>query len=210
LWILKRNAAGLLLALVPAVAAAQTPADNLHQLLQLFDRVAYRIVEQLPRDSATAIFVRPPANGRLEERFFFSRLVTILSDTLPVPVLVEPVDSLTTLALTYQLHRCEIVYRPSPHQRFLRRTSWQRDANIFVEVSAYNLATRQVRFQKIWEETATDSLDKKYLPGLEASNLPFTLGRWESARDGFHWLEAALITSATGIIVYLFYSLRSR
>lgn len=179
-------------------------------ILQLFDHAACRVAEQLPHDGITAIFVSAPSSGQPEERFFYSRLVTILSDTFSAPVVVAPVDSLTTLALTYRLHRCEIVYRPLSDQRFLRRTRWQRTASVFLEVGAHNLATRGFHFQKIWHETAADTLDEKSLQQLEDPTLSFTSGRRERNENGFHWLEAALITSATGVIVYLFYSLRSR
>jgi hypothetical protein len=195
---------GVLL-LVPLVAMAQMPVDNLQAFLQLFDRVAYRVADQIRRDDASAIVVKMPSNPRPEERFFYSRLVTILSDTLSLPILIEPLDSLTTMALTYQLHRCEIVYRPWPGQRVAQRL-----ANVFVEISAYNPATRQIHFQQLWQETATDTLEQKDFSRLENPNLPFTLGRREKAEHEFRWLEAALITSATGIIIYLFYSLRSR
>ena len=192
-------------------AAAQPPADNLHQLLHLFDRVAYRVAAQLPHDRGVAIFVKPPANGRPEERFFFNRLVSTLTDSLSLPMVAEPVDSAATLAVTFNIEKCEIVYRPAPKRGFLRRTLWQRHAGVFVEVSAYDLATRKVRFQKILEENSTDTLSKKTLPALEDQNLPFTVGRWEEGTgEGVQWLEVALITAASGIIVYLFYSLRSR
>ncbi|MDZ7345097.1 MAG: hypothetical protein ONA90_11360 [candidate division KSB1 bacterium] len=201
-----------LLTILSGPLAAQPPADNLHQLLHLFDRVAYRLAEQLPDDRIAAIFVKPPpADGRLEERFFFNRLVSVLSDSFSLPIVAEPVDSATTLAIAFNIQLCEILYRPAPKRGFLRRPLWQRHARVFVELSAYDLTTRKVRVQKILEESSMDIVSQKSLPVLEDSNLPFTVGRWKQENGAsLHWMEAALITAASGVIVYLFYSLRSR
>jgi hypothetical protein len=108
------------------------------------------------------------------------------------------------------LHRCEIVYRPLPRRRFWQEARWQRSANVIVELGAQNASTRQVRFQKIFSESAADTLAKNYLPRLEEQNLPFTIGRRENREENSGWLEPILITSATGVVIYLFYSLRSR
>ncbi len=179
-------------------------------LLQLFNRVAYRVAGQISRDGGVGIWVRPPANERPEERFFFSRLVTVLSDTLSSPIFTEPVDSLQTLALTYRLSHCELVYRPVSGRHSPGGSQWQRTASVLVEIGARDAMSRQVRFQKIWEESAVDTVAEKSLARLEDADLPFTVGKWERPASGFRWLEPALITSATGVIVYLFYALRSR
>jgi hypothetical protein len=200
----------LLLALASFAALAQTPENNLQAVLQLFDRVAYRVAESMSHDGAAAIWVKAPANLKPEERFFFSRLTTVLSDSLQWRVFADPVDSLQTTALIYQLHRCEIIYRPLPRRRFWRKSRWQRSANIIVELGAQNASTRQIVFQKIFEESAADTLAENSLRSLEDQNLAFTIGRRESREQGSRWLEAALITSATGAVIYLFYSLRSR
>ncbi len=206
LWFSKRNIAVSFLALAPLVSNTQTPPDNLRVFLQLFDRVAYRVAEEIARDGGAAIWVQPPANERPEERFFFSRLVTILSDTLSAPIFTEPVDSLQSLALRYRLSRCEVVYRPVSG----RRSPWQRTASVLIELGGREAKTRQVHFQKIWAESAVDTVAEKSLASLEETSLPFTVGKWERPARKFRWLEPALITSATGVVVYLFFALRSR
>jgi hypothetical protein len=206
LWISRRNLAILLLTLAPLVGNAQTPADNLRVFLQLFDRVAYQVAEQFARDGGAGIWVQPPANERPEERFFFSRLVTILGDTLPAPIFAEPQDSLQSLALRYRLSRCEIVYHPVSG----RGSRWQRTASVLIEIGGSAAKTRQVRFQKIWAESAVDTVAEKSLANLEEASLPFTVGKWERPARQLRWLEPALITSATGVVVYLFFALRSR
>jgi hypothetical protein len=206
LWISRRNWATLLFTFAPLLGNAQTPPDNLHVLLQLFDRVAYRVAEQIARDGSTAIWVQPPANERPEERFFFSRLVTILNDTLPAPIFTEPADSLQNFVLRYGLSRCELVYRPVSG----RRSQWQRVASILIEIGGREAVSRQVRLQKIWAESAVDTVAEKSLASLEDAALPFTVGKWQRPPRGFRWLEPVLITSATGVVVYLFYALRSR
>ncbi len=206
LWFSKRNIAVLVFTLAPLLGNAQTPPDNLRVLLQLFDRVAHRVAEEIARDGGAAIWVQPPANERPEERFFFSRLVTILGDTLPAPIFTEPADSLQGLALHYRLSRCELVYRPVSG----RRKPWQRTASVLIEIGGRAAKTRQVRFQKIWMESAVDTVAEKSVASLEEASLPFTVGKWESPAHKFRWLEPALITSATGVVVYLFFALRSR
>jgi hypothetical protein len=206
LWFSKRNIAVLLFTFAPLLGNAQTPPDNLRVFLQLFDRVAHRVAEEIARDRGAAIWVQPPAHERPEERFFFSRLITILGDTRSAPIFAEPADSLQSLTLRYRLSRCEMVYRPVPG----RGSRWQRTANVLIEIGGREAKTRQVRFQKIWAESAVDTVAEKSLVSLEEAGLPFTVGKWERPGRKFRWLEPALITSATGVVVYLFFALRSR
>ncbi|GEM_PF-2129202 len=208
------------MALLPFSISAQTPADNLQTILRLFDHVAIRVGEEIARQPQPAVWMQWAPDAKPEERFFSSRLVTVLKDSLRLAVFVPlfgaskdgagPVDSLRATALTYQLTRCEIVYRKLPRRRFWLGAEWQRTANIAVEAGAQNAATRQINFQKIFSESATDTLAGKALPRLEEASLPFTIGRREEAAAGFRWLEPVLIASATGVVVYLFYALRSR
>jgi hypothetical protein len=210
----------LAIMLLPVAAAAQTPADNLQTILRLFDRVAMQVGEEISRQGHPAVWVQSALNAKPEERFFAARLVMVLKDSLRLAVFVPlfgtpkggaaPVDSLGATALTYQLTRCEIVYRKLPRRRFWLGAEWQRTANIAVEAGAQNAATRQINFQKFFSESATDTLAGKVLPHLEEASLPFTIGRREEAAAGFRWLEPVLIASATGVVVYLFYALRSR
>jgi hypothetical protein len=206
----KKNFAALLLMFMPVVVAAQTPANNLQFTLQLFDRIALRAANEISGDGGTAIWVKPPASAKPEERFLFSRLVTILNDSLHLPVFTDPADTLRTQALTYRLPRCEIIYQALPRRRFWQRARWRRLAKVMIEIGSRETATGQVYFQKIFEESRTDTLAEKTLPGLEDQNFPFTIGRKENRESGSRWLEPVLITSATGVVVYLFYSLRSR
>jgi len=206
LWFSKRNLAVLLFTLVPLSGYTQTPADNLHLFLQIFDRVALRVAEEIARDGGAALWVQPPADEPPEERFFFSRLVTILGDTLAAPIFAEPADSLQSLGLRYRLSGCEVVYRPVSG----RGSRWQRTASVVIELGGREAKTRQVRFQKIWAESAVDTVAEKALASLEEASLPFTIGKWEKPARQFRWLEPALITSATGVVVYLFFALRSR
>jgi hypothetical protein len=206
LWISRRNLTILLLVLAPLTGSAQTPPDNLRVFLQLFDRVAHRVAGEIARDGGAGIWVQPPANERPEERFFFSRLVTILRDTLSAPIFTEPADSLQSLALRYRLSRCELIYRPVSG----RHRPWQRTVRVLIELGGREAKTRQVRFQEIWAESAVDTVAEKSLASLEEPGLPFTVGKWERPGRKFRWLEPALITSATGVVVYLFFALRSR
>jgi hypothetical protein len=200
----------LLIALLPLSAAAQTPANNLQTLLRLCDRVAIRVGEEILRRDQPAVWIQSAPDAKPEERFFSSRLVTVLKDSLQLAVFTEPVDSLRTTALTYHLARCEVVYRKLPDRRFWQNSRWQRTANIIVEAGAENAATRQIDFQKFFAESAADTVPGKFLSRLEEASLPFTIGRREEPPEGFRWLEPVLIASATGAVVYLFYALRSR
>ena len=201
---------GLILAVAPLAASAQTPANNLQTILRLFDHVAIRVGEEISRHDHPAVWMQPAPNAKPEERFFSSRLVTVLQDSLRLTIFTEPIDSFRMAALTHQLVRCEIVYQKLPARRFWQKGRWQRTASIVVEAGAQNAATRQIAFQKIFAESVADTLPGKFLPRLEEASLPFTIGRREEPQEGFRWLEPVLITSATGAVIYLFYALRSR
>jgi hypothetical protein len=200
----------LSIAALPGAVVAQTPVNNLQTILQLFDRVAMRVGEEISRQDYSAVRVQSALNAKPEERFFAARLTAVFKDSLRLTVLAAPVDSFRTTVLTYQLSRCEIVYRKLPHRRFRRSVRRLRTANIFVEVVAQNAATRRIEFQKFFTESVTDTLTEKILPLLEEASLPFTIGRNEEPPKGLRWLEPVLITSATGAVIYLFYALRSR
>jgi hypothetical protein len=198
------------LVLVADVMFAQTPRTNLEMILRLFDRAATHAAAEISRHGESAVWIKSPAEAKPEEQFFASRLVTVFTDSLRWPVFGEPVDSLKTMILTYRLTRCEIVYQPLPRWRFWQKARWQRTANVIVELGAQNAWTRQIGFQRIFSESATDTLAKKILPRFEDKNFPFTIGRRENREESSGWLEPILITSATGVVIYLFYSLRSR
>lgn len=200
----------LLSALLPNLVFAQPPAKNLQIILPLFDRLASRVGAELALAEPRAVWLQPPANAKPEERFLSSRLVTVLKDSLRLAIFAEPVAALRMTAITPQLSRCEIVYRKLPRRRFWQKAHWQRAAHVVVEVSALNPATRQIDFQKIFSESLVDTVEGKFLSRLEDTSLPFTIGRKEEIAGGPGWLEPVLITSATGAVVYLFYSLRSR
>lgn len=197
-------------AMLAVAAMAQTPSTNLQMLLPLFDRVAGRVGEELSRPEPTAVWLQQSTNAKPEERFFSSRLITVLKDSLRFAVFAEPVATLKMAALTAQLTRCEIVYRKLPRRRFWQKARWQRAAHVVVEAEAQNPATRQIDFQKIFAESRADTVAGKFLSRLQDASLPFTGGRKEESENGPHWLEPVLITSATGAVVYLFYALRSR
>jgi len=210
LFFLCKPVCGLLATFAPVALLAQPPANNLQMVLPLFDRIASRVGAELSREEQQAIWLQPPSNAKPEERFLSSRLVTVLKDSLRLAVFAEPVTALRMTAITPQLARCEIVYRQLPRRRFWQKAHWQRAAHVVVEVSALNPATRQIDFQKIYSESLVDTVEGRFLPRLEDTSLPFTIGRKEEIAGGPGWLEPVLITSASGAVVYLFYSLRSR
>ncbi|MDZ7360713.1 MAG: hypothetical protein ONB46_08300 [candidate division KSB1 bacterium] len=200
----------LMLVLAPGVMFAQIPRTNLEMILQLFDRAATHAAAEISRNGESAVWIKSPADAKPEERFLASRLVTVFTDSLRWPVFTEPVDTLNAKILTYRLAHCEIAYRPLPRRRFWQKARWQRTANVLVELGAQNASTRQIGFQKIFSESASDTLATKTLLHLEDQNLLFTIGRRENREESSGWLEPILITSATGVVIYLFYSLRSR
>jgi len=194
----------------PLVAAAQTPLDNLQVLLQLFDRASAQAAEQASRHNISALAVPMPASGKPEERFFYNRLITGFREKARVAILTEPLDSLNTVVLNYRLERCEIIYQPLARRGFWRGQKFQRVAEVRVELGAQQRSTRQIFFQNVLRESQSDTLAENVLPRLEDASLPFTIGKRERGAEGRRWLEPALITSATGVVVYLFYSLRSK
>lgn len=199
-----------LTASLPLAASAQPPESNLQMLLPLFDRVAGHLGKELLRPEQAGVVLPQAANAKPEERFFTSRLVTVLKDSLRFAVFAEPAATLQMAALTTQLARCEIVYRKLPRRRFWQKARWQRTAHAVIAAEAQNPATRQIEFQKIFAESRADTVAEKFLSSLEDASLPFTRGRREESESGTRWLEPLLITSATGAVVYLFYALRSR
>lgn len=200
----------LLLALAPDFVAAQAPASNLQIIQPLLDRIAGHIGNELLRREPLAVWLQPLSNPKPEERFLFSRCVTVFQDSLHWAVFAELVTDRRITAVTPQLTRCEIVYRQLPRRRFWLKARWQRTAYVVVEVNALNPATRQFDFQKIFSESHTDTVAGKFLSRLDDAALPFTVGRREERAEETGWLEPVLIASATGAMIYMFYSLRSR
>ncbi|MFQ5825038.1 MAG: hypothetical protein ACE5JB_13370, partial [bacterium] len=55
-----------------------------------------------------------------------------------------------------------------------------------------------------------DWISSKKIRQLETRNLPFTQGVFLNGKGKSKFLEPIVITGVTGIIIFLFYSLRSR
>lgn len=75
--------------------------------------------------------------------------------------------------------------------------------------------TRSDEGRVVWDEEVkceqSDLVAESQIPAIEGEDFHFTKGRWSSDRfRGSHWKQAALVSGVTGLVVYLFYTIRSR
>jgi len=117
-------------------------------------------------------------------------------------ILIDSPDSLTHPILEYQVEKVQVDYRRSGRKR-IRRT--------LTLALRYSLtgADGQLLLEKACSPSFTDTLDRSYITLVESDVFPETKGQVPEAGWIKRFLEPALLTAATALTVYLFFSLRS-
>lgn len=60
------------------------------------------------------------------------------------------------------------------------------------------------------EKTGSEWIQEDDVPNVENHNIPFTRGKYASRSKSIGLFQPLLVSTAAGVIVYLFYALRSR
>jgi len=193
-------------------ARAQTNASNLETLQRLFAIIALRADSIIDKTGATVVYLEHRSlEAQSPERMLYtslveafarkSRLVYARSDT--------GLKKNEGIAAQFKIIAFELRYRKLPKPGWFRRSPLRREARVAVDFDVRDMQSSRSHFQGALEEKHDDTL-KVSVEKLETPSLPFTAGVWQANENRRSWLEPALLTAATGAIIYAFYSLRSQ
>jgi len=194
-------------------AGAQTETSNWDALQALFAQIAVRLDSIIAATGAQNLVLEHRAvEVQSPERLLYTSLVQAFahnSRNLFAPSDSSEEKKSEGFAVHCKIDALEISYRKLPKPGWFRRAPAQRTVKVAVDFDLRETQTRRIYFQGVLTAICSDTL-KSNVSQLENSALPFTRGAWQKNENRAAWLEPALLTAATGAIVYAFYSLRSQ
>ncbi len=191
---------------------AQTSASNLETLQRLLVKISARADSIIDRAGAQMLTLEHRSlETQSPERMLYTSLVETFAQKSRRVYTHSDTNrqKIAGVAVQFKIVACEVHYRKLRRPGWFRRAPVQRTTKVAVDFDVRNVQSSQSHFQGVLEEGRADTL-KVSTEKLEAPALPFTAGVWQSDENGRSWLEPALLTVATGAIVYAFYSLRSQ
>lgn len=208
----KPNAFIIFLLLLGGMQAAGAQTSNEETLQTLFNRLAVRADSIIGASRVNALVLKHQSlETPAPQRRLYASLVQICSRN--GRVLFAEQDSSTegnnALAVQYQISALEIRYRKLAKPSWFRGARIERTVRVVTDFDLRESFSRRIFFQGELKEAFVDTLKGK-VEKLENAELPFTLGAWQTKESRRSWLEPALLTAATGAMVYAFYSLRSQ
>lgn len=198
-------------------SVAQTKS-NLDIFSDLIDSVLTEILPEIPKEPSTTLFIKNlDANSNISW-FIENRIVHILKslgfhDEIYVgdPDFSNR-DGKTTLRLDYKVLDLKVKYMKREDGGFLGSGSNQINRQITVGLLVRVVKVPEdalILSEERWKNY-NDWINEDQISTVENSNLPFTSGEFKYNKNSKNLLEPLLVTGVTGIIVFLFFSLRSR
>jgi len=187
--------------------AGSSPAvpNNAEQL----DLLVLRAIAQIPACSSAEehdfIISRTP-RGDGVERMVDQRLSEwALAAGSKTVRIVEPGKSgdANAIQLRYSVLAVGSDYTPIYRPDSLRRT-----VSMTIQFTLLN-PDQEIAWAKTISDSLLDSIDADALKQLEECDLPATVGIGPKKTQKWKWLEPALVTAVSAMVVYLFYSYRS-
>lgn len=208
----KLNAFILFLLLLNGVQAVGAQTSSLETLQTLFNRLATRADSIIGATRVNALVLQHQSlEAQSPQRLLYASLVQTCSRN--GRELFAEQDSSTernnALAVRYQISALEVRYRKLSKPSWFRRARVERTVRVVTDFDLRETPASRIFFQGPLEEACVDTL-RGNVERLENAELPFTRGTWQSSESRRSWLEPALLTAATGAMVYAFYSLRSQ
>ncbi|NUO80337.1 hypothetical protein HUU05_09700 [candidate division KSB1 bacterium] len=193
-------------------ACAQTSASNVETLQRLFVKIAVRTDSIIARAGAQMLTLEHRSlETQSPERMLYTSLVETFTQKSRRVYTQSDTNrqNIAGVAVQFKIVACEVHYRKLSKPGWFRRAPVQRKTKIAVDLDLRDVQSSQSHFQGVLEAGRVDTLNVS-TEQLEVPALSFTAGVWQANENGRSWLEPALLTVATGAIVYAFYSLRSQ
>ena len=173
--------------------------EMLHQVLQ---KSLGQVIHYLPKDTPVAVSVHFPGY----EWFMYHRFVEILADSgYSVSQNVNDPAGRSTL-LEVGVEEFGVDYMPVKRGSIFRARRILRHAKGTFSFRITDGSTEQIIRAT---EQVSDTIPYKKREQVENRALPFTLGDVPEGSITDRYLGPAVIITATGIVVYLFFSIRS-
>jgi len=89
-------------------------------------------------------------------------------------------------------------------------THLRRKAAVKMAVILSRVRSGEVLWQGNLAAHHSDRINRKQVEALENSNIPFTVGSRERQSKPVRWVQPVAVSATAGLVIFLFYSLRSR
>lgn len=199
--------------LILAEANAQTTANNLRLLQEIFRKCAAQAVAALHAETdSVAIVAHSSAGENSPERLLHHAVVDVLQSKKGLSVF-EETNVLKGVAVRYKLLHCDLTYSKLPGGLLggLKRARAERAVSVSVDFDIHQQESGKIYWQGIVAESRKDTIYVNEIASLENSAMPFTTGRWLQRDDARRrWVEPFILAATTGAAIYTFYTLRSQ
>ncbi|MBN2012748.1 hypothetical protein JW960_25690 [candidate division KSB1 bacterium] len=186
--------------------------DNYTILMMLADSIDTEVVSRLTLESDSDIAIKAISKRNEREWFFEARLIhAMLSNNFQVSIVDSTIQLQNInpdIICEYQIQRFQIEYESVGG--FFRRSRVQRHIDMQVAFNLINGHNQRI----IWSGTICkdfhDEIPFGKIKNVERPELSITQAQLPRKLGIKEWMDALLVASATGAVIYSFYVFRSK
>ncbi|MFQ6617525.1 MAG: hypothetical protein ACE5QV_02445 [Fidelibacterota bacterium] len=204
----------LILLLIPFLnigfLEGQTYTSNYELLRKSAEELALSIADELNRLEVHSVILAEKS-AEDESTWFFNSILTrtLLKGGIKVYKAELPVTDLPNATLNFRVISLGVKYLKAFRRRFWSSVNVEREGYIKVTVEVIKQPEGQLILEKDFKKLTQDVVPMVEIDHLQKDNFLFTKDALPQISDGRGVIEPALIIGVTGVIIYLFFSLRS-
>lgn len=198
----------LLFECLPRVCLSQE-ASNFQFIVSLTDSLLNSALSEVSVEQAGQVGIKSLENDNKLNWFFEDRLVELLRRRGVVSIYLNNESPINSPILIFEYNALEIDFKyDKPNSALQDSLKVKRIADVGFFITITDQATGDVLLSKRFEATKIGWFQLNRSGEQTNDNIHFFQGSSKSSKKNI--IQPILITSVTGIIVYLFYALRSR
>lgn len=186
------------------------PSDNLQFLTRLSDGLITRIVNHHVNPGIDVVISSlektNPNNWFIEDRLVAALTAPDRTIYLNPERATAVLKDSAAVRIEYRLQSMGVKYQDSSESPAMMRRKGH--LNLFLRI--IGVPSGGVTWSGNLDSTDTQLLRAEDISGIENQSIPFTVGQMVDDKEHASILQPLLVSVATGVIVYLFYALRSR
>ncbi|MFQ5602016.1 MAG: hypothetical protein ACE5HS_01960 [bacterium] len=187
--------------------------NNYQLLARLADSLLEEVAQNQLGDTTNVVAIRSLNSNDSLNWFIEDRLAGVLQKNNVHKIILQQDADLPDSAkiiFEFMLLSIQINYAESDEQGLTKEDDLYRTGKLILFVRMLRAETGEIMWSGNREKAISDWISAKSVPTLENPNLPFTKGKFTRSERENSLIKPLLITGVTGLIVYLFYALRSR
>ena len=186
--------------------------DNMAIFDQLTESMIDQIIDSTKSKITDRIFIKNASVGTVNDWFIENWIIKVLSNNGHVPAILSNYNVIDTLKnvtiFEYKTKQLRVQY--DIEKRFLWIKKITRKVTVEFEIKVFNYHNGEIyKFDNILKNYS-DIINKKNFTNLQNKNITFTKAAINSDNKYEKIFEPFLVIATTGIVIYLFYSLRSK